>query len=119
MRVGLIDIDSHAKVKKWGATVYPNLALCKIAAYHRSQGDTVEWAMPLFEEYDIIYRSKVFNFTPDDDRTYNAKQVIRGGTGYSIASQLPPPHRRDTTRLLHLPHRAARRVIRLPHKGLP
>ena len=89
MKIGLIDVDCHAKVKKWGATVYPNLALCKITAYHRNKGHAVEWAMPLFEEYDIIYRSKIFNFTPDDDRTYNAKQVICGGTGYSITSQLP------------------------------
>ena len=89
MRIGLLDIDSHAKAKKWGATIYPNLALCKIAAYHRQQGDTVEWAMPLFEHYDIIYRSKIFNFTPDDDRQYDTDKEIRGGTGYDIASRLP------------------------------
>lgn len=89
MKIGLIDVDSHAKVKKWGATIYPNLALCKIAAYHKAKGDSVQWAMPLFEHYDIIYRSKIFNFTPDDDRQYNADLEIRGGTGYDIASQLP------------------------------
>lgn len=88
MRIGLIDIDSHANVKKWGATIYPNLALCKIAAYHRAKGDTVEWAMPLFEHYDIIYRSKIFNFTKDDDRQYNTDIEIRGGTGYDISSKL-------------------------------
>ena len=89
MKIGLIDIDSHAKVKKWGATIYPNLALCKIATYHKQRGDDVEWAMPLFEHYDIIYRSKIFNFTKDDDRQYNADHVIRGGTGYDIFSRLP------------------------------
>lgn len=88
-KIGLLDIDSHAKVKKWGATIYPNLALCKIAAYHREQGDHVEWAMPLFEHYDIIYRSKIFNFTPDDTRQYNASMTILGGTGYDIYSKLP------------------------------
>lgn len=25
MRIGLIDVDGHAKVKKWGATVFPKL----------------------------------------------------------------------------------------------
>ena len=35
MRIGLIDVDGHAKKKKWGATVYPNLALCKISAWHK------------------------------------------------------------------------------------
>ena len=62
MKIGLLDIDSHAKVKKWGATVYPNLALCKIAAYHKQRGDDVEWASQM-EHYDILYRSKVFTFT--------------------------------------------------------
>ena len=47
MKIALIDVDGHAKKKKWGATIYPNLALAKIAAYHKSIGDTVEWYEPL------------------------------------------------------------------------
>ena len=53
-RIGLVDIDGHAKKKKWGATIYPNLALTKIARYHREQGDTVEWALPMMH-YDRVY----------------------------------------------------------------
>lgn len=34
MKVGLIDVDGHH---------YPNLALMKLSAWHKSQGDTVEW----------------------------------------------------------------------------
>ncbi len=88
MKIGLVGVDGHAKKKKWGATIYPNLALCKIARYHRSQGDEVEWAIP-FYHYDIIYMSKVFNFTPDDLTVYYADTIIKGGTGYDISSQLP------------------------------
>lgn len=88
MKIGLVDIDGHAKKKKWGATIYPNLALCKIARYHKQQGDEVEWAIP-FIHYDIVYMSKVFNFSPDDLTVYDADQIIRGGTGYDITSQLP------------------------------
>ena len=88
MKIGLVDVDGHAKKKKWGATIYPNLALCKIARYHKSQGDDVEWAIP-FYHYDIIYMSKVFNFTPDDLTVYDADTIIKGGTGYDISSQLP------------------------------
>ena len=87
-RIGLVDIDGHAKKKKWGATIYPNLALTKIARYHREQGDTVEWALPMMH-YDRVYVSKVFNFTPDDLTCYDADEIIRGGTGYDIASRLP------------------------------
>lgn len=88
MKIGLVDIDGHAKKKKWGATIYPNLALCKIARYHRMRGDVVEWANAFFH-YDRIYISKVFNFSPDDLTAYDADEIIRGGTGYDIHSQLP------------------------------
>lgn len=88
MNIGLLDIDGHAKKKKWGATIYPNIALCKIARWHRQQGDNVEWAMP-FVHYDILYKSKVFNFSPDDLTCYDADKLIKGGTGYDIASMLP------------------------------
>ncbi len=88
MKIGLVDIDGHAKKKKWGATIYPNLALCKIARYHKQCGDDVEWASPMFH-YDRVYMSKVFNFSPDDYTMYDADEIIKGGTGYDIASCLP------------------------------
>lgn len=46
MRIGLIDVDGRHGKKKWGATIYPNLALGKIARWHTMQGDEVEWAQP-------------------------------------------------------------------------
>lgn len=88
MKIGLIDVDGHAKKKKWGATIYPNLALCKIARFHRLQGDSVEWVIG-FKHYDRIYMSKVFNFSPDDTTYYDADEIVKGGTGYDIKSQLP------------------------------
>lgn len=88
MLIGLVDVDGHAKKKKWGATIYPNLALCKIARWHKQKGNNVEWALPFFH-YDVIYKSKIFNFTPDDLTVYNADEVIKGGTGYDIKSSLP------------------------------
>ncbi len=88
MKIGLVDVDGHAKKKKWGATIYPNIALCKIARWHKQQGDTVEWAFAL-DHYDRIYMSKVFNFSPDDLTVYDADEIIKGGTGYDIHSVLP------------------------------
>ena len=83
MTIGLLDIDAkHSKQS------FPNLALCKIAAWHKAHGDRVEWATP-FEHYDILYRSKIFNFSEDDYTPYMADKEIRGGTGYDIHSQLP------------------------------
>jgi len=106
--IGLIDVDGHAKKKLWGGTIHPNIALGKLSRWHKQQGDTVEWAQPhrqmvqtdLFGEpvvapgdkvYDIIYASKVFNFTPDFNRhRYAAREWHFGGTGYDVHSQLPP-----------------------------
>lgn len=79
--LGLIDVDGHN---------FPNLALMKISAYHKSKGEQIEWAMPLMGCYDTIYASKVFTFTPDfNPLEFNANEIIRGGTGYDIAKQLP------------------------------
>lgn len=88
MKIGLVDVDGRGKKKKWGATVYPNLALCKIARYHRQKNDEVEWAIP-FLQYDVVYMSKVFNFSPDDLTIYQANRIVKGGTGYDIKSKLP------------------------------
>ena len=74
-RIGLIDVDGHN---------FPNLALMKLSAWHKAQGDAVEWYMPFSDRYDLVYASKVFSFTPDHDEAINADRVIRGGTGYAI-----------------------------------
>ena len=79
MNIGLIAVDSD----------YPNLALMKISAWHKSQGDLVEWYNP-FDQYDIVYMSKIFSFTPDYGQWItNAKHIRKGGTGYDLHSVLP------------------------------
>ena len=89
MRVGLIDVDGYGKKKKWGATIYPNLALCKIASYHRMMGDHVDWYDAMFGgEYDVVYMAKVFSFSDDYTGYINAKKIIKGGTGYDVTSSL-------------------------------
>lgn len=81
MKIGLIDVDGHN---------YPNLALMKISAWHKLQGDEVEWWWG-FGEYDRVYMSKVFDetYSPDMPEPYNTKEVIKGGTGYDPKSVLP------------------------------
>lgn len=79
MKIGLVDVDK---------TKFPNLALMKISAYHKSIGDIVEWANPLFGDYDKVYKAKIFTFSPDDTTPYDC-EVIKGGTGYSLTTQLP------------------------------
>lgn len=88
MTIGIIDIDGHTQLKKWGSA-FPNLVCMKISGYHKSQGDDVEWAQKN-KHYDRIYASKVFTFKPDVDWSmYDADEIIKGGTGYDIHSVLP------------------------------
>lgn len=74
-RIGLISVDGMN---------YPNLPLMKLSAYHKSEGDEVEWYQPFGERYDRVYMSKVFSFTPDYEYCINADEVVKGGTGYAI-----------------------------------
>lgn len=80
MKVGLVDVDGHN---------FPNLPLMKISAWHKLQGNDVEWASPLFGDYSIVYMAKVFTFTPDFDIHLNSNELIKGGTGYGIEAELP------------------------------
>lgn len=79
MKIGLIDVDGHN---------FPNLALMKISAYHKHLGDEVEWFFG-FNGYDKVYMSKVFDFTPDFITCINAKEIVKGGTGYGLNNKLP------------------------------
>ncbi len=78
MHIGLHDSDN---------TGFPNLALMKISAWHKAQGDTVEWFVPMLH-YDRVYSSKVFTFTHEDP--YLPPDTIKGGTGYGLYKDLPP-----------------------------
>lgn len=79
MRIGLVDVDGHN---------FPNLALMKLATYHKQRGDEVKWAFPLLP-YDRVYMAKVFTFTQDDITAYQTEDIVRGGTGYDLQSKLP------------------------------
>lgn len=77
MTIGLIDVDGHR---------FPNLALMRLSAYHKSIGDTVEW-WDKKGVYDIVYKSKIFSdaYSKDTPDPENTKVIIRGGTGYCIS----------------------------------
>lgn len=78
MTVGLIDVDGHN---------FPNLALMRISAWHKAQGDRVEWWMGDLFHYDVVYKSKVFSdaYSKDAPDPLNCDKVIKGGTGYNIS----------------------------------
>ena len=83
MRVGLIDVDAESR----GKVTFPNLPLMKISAWHKSQGDSVEWYMPLASGHmDLVYMARVFNdeYTQDYQYYVDADRIVRGGSGYAI-----------------------------------
>jgi hypothetical protein len=90
MKIGLIDADlmwqKRANGRRYGkqkADVFPNLAIMKLSAWHKQQGDSVEWYNGV-EHYDRVYVSKVFSTTPERTDIINATEVVRGGSGYAI-----------------------------------
>ena len=78
MKIGLIDVDGHN---------FPNLALMRISAWHKAQGDEVEWWQGELIHYNRVYMSKIFSdaYSKDLPPPSNADEVIRGGTGYCIS----------------------------------
>lgn len=77
MKVGLIDVDGHN---------FPNLPLMKISAFHKREGDSVEWYRGILSDHmHRVYMSKVFSFTPDYEWAIDADEIVKGGSGYAIA----------------------------------
>lgn len=83
MKIGLIDVDGNGR--------FPNLALMKLSAWHKAQGDSVEWWWGFGGRYDRVYMSKVFDdiYTQDVPEPWNAAEIIKGGTGYGLDNNLP------------------------------
>ena len=74
MKIGLVDVDSKI----------PNLALMKISAYHKAQGNEVKMFDPLFDRPDLIYSSKVFKTTEQYSYFPIDCDVIQGGSGHDL-----------------------------------
>ena len=81
MLVTLVDVDSKI----------PNLALMKISAWHKSQGDEVKFHDPMLDCPDLIYASKIFDFTPDYDYFPSDCKIVKGGSGYDPSAKLDFP----------------------------
>jgi len=81
MKIGLIDEDSHN---------FPNLALMKLSAWHKTRGDAVEW-WRTSSAYDRVYMSKVFDaaYSPNIPEPSNTHEIVKGGTGYGLQNHLP------------------------------
>lgn len=78
-KIGLIDVDSNS---------FPNLALMKISAYHKSIGNAPKFVR--LGKYDKTYISKVFTYTPDYIKSLSKLgEIIKGGSGYDLKNKLP------------------------------
>lgn len=80
VRVALIQVDGKQ----------PNLALMKLSAWHKAQGDGVDVSPVPGVHYDRAYKAKVFDFSPEYRYKINADEIVQGGTGYDLTSALPP-----------------------------
>jgi hypothetical protein len=60
----------------------------KIAAYYKSKGDRVKFYDPLLDNPDMVYASKIFNFTPDYQNYPMNIPICKGGTAYNLQEKL-------------------------------
>lgn len=79
MKIGVIQVDGKI----------PNMAIMKIAGYHESINDNVEWynGNLYADTYDKIYASKIFSFSDTPDLPKNKTMI--GGTGIDFYNRLP------------------------------
>jgi hypothetical protein len=79
MKIGIFSVDSKI----------PNLALMKISAFHKLNGDHVELYSPLFyDSYDKIYASKIFDWPHVNDNYIRTEKMIKGGPGFNLSKKL-------------------------------
>lgn len=79
MRVCLLDVDSKI----------PNLALMRASTWHKERGDSVKLGYePLFDNPDLCYASKIFDFTPEPQYMPDC-ETLKGGSGYDLTATMP------------------------------
>lgn len=77
------------KVRFWTDARWANIALMKLARYHRDRGHDIGFHAPVFDcDSDILYCSKLFRFTADYEYQV-ARNIVKGGTGYDVKGKLP------------------------------
>ena len=89
MNVAVIDADLIGRKRHR----FPNLAVMKMSAYHKSAGDTVtlETDYGNITNYDKVLISKVFTDTPVPDEVLSQTNVEYGGTGFYFDKAPPLP----------------------------
>jgi hypothetical protein len=90
--IGLLDVD-----RLQGESSFPNLALMKLSAHHKSKGDNVTLLSPQnssISSYDKVYMSKVFTFKSDYEMgvgdLFGSTEIVKGGSGYRDHSIVLP-----------------------------
>jgi radical SAM superfamily enzyme YgiQ (UPF0313 family) len=83
MRVGLIQVDGKL----------PNLALMKLSAWHKSQGDEVIFPYDYYDMFvgqvDKVYAAVVFDWNRKQAAEYAKLGAVVGGTGWDLKTSLP------------------------------
>lgn len=85
--IGLLDLDNFYS-QKWK---FPNLALMKISSYYKSLGFETELFKP-GREYEKVFISKVFDFTPNINFNIKSKEIYKGGVGFGLDYDNPLPY---------------------------
>lgn len=89
MKIGIVDADLLGRPKHR----FPNLVCEKLSGYWKERGAEVTLLMDYdrFDEYDMVYVSKVFTDTPVPEWLSETDKVRIGGTGFYFEKALPLP----------------------------
>ena len=60
MNVGLIDVDNYKNLKG----CFPNLAMMKLSAWHKQNGDSVEWYDPMKALENVFRGGTTIRYMP-------------------------------------------------------
>lgn len=80
MKIGIVDADLIGRKKHR----FPNLVCEKLSGYWKDRGAEVTLLLDYdhFDDYDVVYVSKVFTDTPVPEWLCETEHVHIGGTGF-------------------------------------
>jgi threonyl-tRNA synthetase len=83
MKILLVQIDGHKSQRGRDVRENPNLALMKLAHWHKAQGHSVDFTKRVDRQdgYDRVYASAIFKFSAPHQATFRANypEAIIGG----------------------------------------
>ena len=80
MRIGLIDVDNYERI----SDCFPNLVLMKLSAWHKANGDLVEWYHPSQKKLDEFFIQMGIQHSEQPQQPMNVQMYLAQIEQYDI-----------------------------------